>query len=116
MEEPDNLEVATNPVLVRSSGIHSFIGNWTELEYGAKGWWTTEFYMDSQHTRNEGSLFTGFVPNQATAYEFGQMVREFVAMVAHQMELSEAEIWKGVDDDRKQPAAIGSPGLYSGKN
>jgi len=60
MEEPENLEVATNPVIVRSSGIHSFIGNWTELEYGAKGWWTTEFYMDSQHTRNEGSLFTGF--------------------------------------------------------
>ena len=60
MEEPENLEVATNPVIVRSSGIHSFIGNWTELEYGAKGWWTTEFYMDGQHTRNEGSLFTGF--------------------------------------------------------
>src|SRR5206468_9159383 len=48
MEEPENLEVATNPVIVRSSGIHSFIGNWTELEYGAKGWWTTEFYVDGQ--------------------------------------------------------------------
>src|SRR5262249_3387943 len=60
MEEAGNLEVATNPVIGRSSGIPSFIGNWTEIEYGAKGWWTTEFYMDGQHTRRDGSLFTGF--------------------------------------------------------
>jgi hypothetical protein len=60
MEEPGNLESATNPVVGRSSGINSFIGDWTEFEYGAKGWWTSEFYIDSQHTRREGSLFTGF--------------------------------------------------------
>ena len=60
MEEAGNLEIATNPVIGRSSGIPSFIGNWTEIEYGAKGWWTSEFYLDGQHTRHDGSLFTGF--------------------------------------------------------
>jgi len=60
MEEPGSLEVATNPVIGRSPGMNSFIGNWTEFEYGAKGWWTSEFYVDSQHTRHDGSLLTGF--------------------------------------------------------
>jgi len=59
MEEPGSLEVATNPVIGRTSGINSFVGNWTEFEYGVKGWWTSEFYVDGQHTRHEGSLFTG---------------------------------------------------------
>ena len=60
MEEPGNLEVATNPVVGRSPGLNSFIGNWTEFEYGTKAWWTSEFYVDSQHTRHDGSLLTGF--------------------------------------------------------
>jgi hypothetical protein len=59
MEEPGNLEVATNPVIGHSSGINSFIGNWTEFEYGVKGWWTSEFYIDSQHTLHDGGLFSG---------------------------------------------------------
>ena len=60
MEEPGNLEVATNPVIGRSPGINSFIGNWTEFEYGAKAWWTSEFYVDSQQTRHDGGLLTGY--------------------------------------------------------
>src|SRR5437899_6924111 len=60
MEEPGNLEVATNPVIGQARGINTFIGNWTEFEYGAKGWWTSEFYVDSQHTLHDGGLLTGF--------------------------------------------------------
>src|SRR5262245_14248878 len=60
MEELNALEVASTFTLGRSSGINTFLGNWTEFEYGARKWWTTEFYLDWQHTRNEGSLFTGF--------------------------------------------------------
>lgn len=60
MEEPGSLEIATNPVIGRSPGINSFVGNWTEFEYGAKAWWTSEFYLDSQKTRHDSSLFTGF--------------------------------------------------------
>ena len=25
-----------------------------------KGWWTTEFYLDGQTTKNESTIFTGF--------------------------------------------------------
>src|SRR5438093_9288545 len=60
MEEPGNLEVATNPVSGQARGINTFIGNWTEFEYGAKGWWTSEFYIDSQHTMHDSALLTGF--------------------------------------------------------
>jgi len=60
MEEPGSLEIATNPVIGRSAGMNSFIGNWTEFEYGAKAWWTSEFYVDSQHTWHDSSLLTGF--------------------------------------------------------
>ena len=60
MEEPGNLEISTNPVIGHSKGINSFVGNWTEIEYGAKAWWTSEFYFDAQHTHRDGTLFTGF--------------------------------------------------------
>jgi hypothetical protein len=30
-----------------------------ELEYGGTGWWTTEFYLDTQSTFNDSTLFTG---------------------------------------------------------
>src|SRR2546426_9248773 len=68
MEEPGSLEVATNPVIGRSPSMNSFIGNWTEFEYGAKGWWTSEFYVDSQHTRHDSSLVTGFALKIASGY------------------------------------------------
>jgi hypothetical protein len=60
MEEPGSLEVSTNPVLGQSKGINTFLGSWTELEYGAKGWWTAEIYLDGQSTRHDSTLFTGF--------------------------------------------------------
>lgn len=60
MEELDTLEIGSASVLGRSSGLNTFLGNWTEFEYGARKWWTTEVYLDWQHTRHEGSVFTGF--------------------------------------------------------
>jgi hypothetical protein len=60
MEEPGNLEVATNPVFGRTAGQNSFMGNWTEFEYGTRAWWTSEFYVDSQKTFHDSSLFTGY--------------------------------------------------------
>ena len=60
MEEPGNLEIATNPVFGRTTGQNSFIGNWTEFEYGSRAWWTSEFYVDSQKTFNDSSLLTGY--------------------------------------------------------
>jgi hypothetical protein len=60
MEEPGALEISVNPLFASQDGGNDFVANWVEFEYGAKAWWTTEFYLDSQSTRNESTLFTGF--------------------------------------------------------
>jgi hypothetical protein len=60
MEEPGNLEISFNPVVGLPQKRPAFVGVWTELEYGAKGWWTTEFYLDGQSTRQDSTVFTGF--------------------------------------------------------
>ena len=31
-----------------------------ELEYGVKGWWTSELYLDGQSTSGQSTLFTGY--------------------------------------------------------
>ncbi len=60
MEEPGALEVGLNPLFGTQRGGGSFLGAWVELEYGLKGWWTMELYLDGQATRSQGSAFTGF--------------------------------------------------------
>jgi hypothetical protein len=60
MEEPGNVEVAVNPVLGIPKNGNGFLGGTTELEYGVKGWWTTELYLDAQTTRRDSTVFTGF--------------------------------------------------------
>lgn len=60
MEEPGNLEIATKSVAASPKSGNAFIGNALELEYGVKGWWTTELYLDGQSTANQSSIFTGF--------------------------------------------------------
>jgi hypothetical protein len=60
MEELSALEIRTDAVLGQSSSMNTFLGDATQLEYGATKWWTPEVYLDWQHTRHDGSLFTGF--------------------------------------------------------
>ena len=60
MEEPGSLEVALNPVIGFPKQANGFLGSTTELEYGLKGWWTTELYLDGQSTRRDSTIFTGF--------------------------------------------------------
>lgn len=60
LEEPGNLEVeyfSTFGVQRDGNDFHSF---WTEFEYGATAWWTTEVYLDGQTTFNDSTIFTGF--------------------------------------------------------
>ena len=59
LEEPENLEVETYANYATQKGGNDFIAPWMELEYGVTGWWTTEFYIDSQTTFNESTVFTG---------------------------------------------------------
>ena len=60
LEEPGTLEIELSSNFATQRAGNDFIAPWLELEYGAKGWWTTELYLDSQHTFNDGSLFTGW--------------------------------------------------------
>jgi hypothetical protein len=60
LEEPGNLEIAAKTVLCRPGGGNGFLGGALELEYGLKGWWTTELYLDGQATNRESAIFTGY--------------------------------------------------------
>jgi len=60
MEEPGSLEISISPVIGVPKKANTFLGSWTEFEYGVKGWWTAEFYVDGQKTFRDSTLFTGF--------------------------------------------------------
>jgi hypothetical protein len=60
MEEPGNLEISAKSVTGTPKGGNPFVATALELEYGTKGWWTTELYLDGQTTFNESTVFTGF--------------------------------------------------------
>jgi len=60
MEEPGNLEITTKSVTGKPSEGNRFLGSALEFEYGLKGWWTTELYLNGQATARDSTLFTGY--------------------------------------------------------
>jgi hypothetical protein len=60
LEEPGNLEVEYFSTYGTQRGGNNFHSYWTEFEYGATAWWTTEFYLDAQTTFHDSTVFTGF--------------------------------------------------------
>jgi hypothetical protein len=60
MQDVGTLEISFKPVLGRPKSGNSFFGWWHEYEYAATAWWTKEFYVTGQSTRNEGNFFTGY--------------------------------------------------------
>ena len=60
MEEPGNLEISTKNITGKPGDGNRFLGSALEFEYGLKGWWTTEVYVDGQATGGESTLFTGY--------------------------------------------------------
>lgn len=60
MEEPGNLEIATQSATAKPAGGGRFFGVATELEYGLKAWWTTELYLDAVSVRHDSVIFTGY--------------------------------------------------------
>jgi hypothetical protein len=60
MEEPGNLEIELKGLTASPQDGDQFLSGVTEFEYGAKGWWTTEFYLDGQTTANQNTIFTGY--------------------------------------------------------
>jgi hypothetical protein len=59
LEEPRALEIEAATVLGRDHDINTFWAGWNEFEYGATRWWTSALYLAWQHTKHEGSVFTG---------------------------------------------------------
>jgi len=60
LEEPGNLEVEYFSTFGTQRGGNNFHSYWTELEYGVKAWWTTEFYLDAQTTFHDSTVYSGF--------------------------------------------------------
>src|SRR6201997_4626542 len=60
LEEPGNLEVEYFSTFGTQRGGPNFHAFWSEFEYGATAWWTTEFYLDGQTTFGDSTVFTGF--------------------------------------------------------
>ncbi|HEY2458358.1 MAG TPA: hypothetical protein VGI13_13735 [Candidatus Acidoferrum sp.] len=60
LEEPGSLEIEYFSTLGTQRGGPNFHAFWSEFEYGATAWWTTEFYLDGQTTFGDSTVFTGF--------------------------------------------------------
>jgi hypothetical protein len=60
MEEPGNLEIETKSAIGKPPDVNRFLGTAMEFEYGAKAWWTTEFYLDGVSVSQDSTIFTGF--------------------------------------------------------
>jgi len=60
LEEPGNLEIEYFSTYGTQRAGNDFHAFWTEFEYGATAWWTTEAYLTGQSTFNDSTLFTGF--------------------------------------------------------
>lgn len=60
LEEPGNLEIEYFSTVGSQRGGHNFHAFWTEFEYGATAWWTSEFYLEGQTTLGDSTIFTGW--------------------------------------------------------
>ena len=60
LEEPGNLEIETKSAIGKPPAGRRYFALATELEYGARAWWTTELYLDGQTTAEESTIPTGF--------------------------------------------------------
>ena len=60
LEEPGSLEVEYFSTYGTQRGGNDFHAFWSEFEYGATAWWTTELYFDGQTTFDDSTIFTGF--------------------------------------------------------
>jgi hypothetical protein len=61
LEEPGSLEIAVaNTTGIPKNNNSAYSAPWLEVEYGVKGWWTTELYVEGVTTRRDGNGFTGW--------------------------------------------------------
>jgi len=60
LEEPGSLDVEYFSTAGTQRAGNGFVAFWTEFEYGATAWWTTELYLGGQTTINDSTTFTGY--------------------------------------------------------
>src|SRR5271165_489162 len=60
LEEPGSLEIEYFSTLGTQRGGPNFHAFWSEFEYGATAWWTTEVYLAGQSTFGDSTVFTGY--------------------------------------------------------
>jgi hypothetical protein len=60
MEEPGNLEIASQNLGAAPKNANPFYSQTVELEYGVTAWYTAEVYVQGQSTVNDSTVFTGF--------------------------------------------------------
>jgi hypothetical protein len=105
MEEPGNLEIETMGLSGSPKGGNAFTSRLIEFEYGAKGWWTTEFYLDGQTTANESTIFTGF----RWENRFRVLMREHIINPVFYVEFEDLN---GADETLKE--VVGYDSQYDG--
>ena len=60
LEEPGNLEIASQNVGAAPKNANPFYSQTMELEYGVAAWYTAEVYLQGQSTLHDSTVFTGF--------------------------------------------------------
>jgi len=60
LEEPGSLEIEYFSTFGTQRGGQDFHAFWSEFEYGATAWWTTELYLSGQITFGDSTVFTGY--------------------------------------------------------
>ena len=60
LEEPGNLEIASQNLYSTPKDTNPFYAQTVEMEYGLAAWWTTEVYLQGQVTTHDSTVFTGF--------------------------------------------------------
>ena len=61
LEEPGSFEIGVaSTVGVPRDGRNTYTAPWLEFEYGVKGWWTTELYLEGVTTGTAGSGVSGW--------------------------------------------------------
>lgn len=61
LEERGDVEIALASTTGFPKDHHdTYTAPWLEIEYGLRGWWTTELYLEGVMTGDSGSAFTGW--------------------------------------------------------
>ena len=60
LEEPGNLELASQNVYAAPKNANPFYAQTIEMEYGVTAWYTAEVYLQGQTTAHDSTIFTGF--------------------------------------------------------